>query len=427
MKRTVKELRSRLASLIREIGREPRRFARDPERDFTRRRKLSVETLISALLCLGGGSLGQELMDCFGQAAPSVSAFVQQRDKLLPLAMETLFHRFTDELETPERWHGYRLLAVDGTSLKTAPYPADRESYLPGTPAQHGWNQFHLNVLFDLRNKLYLDAQVQKERRKNEGAALRAMVDRSPLSGPVLLLADRNYESYNNMAHLEEKGWKYLIRVKDGKKGIASGLLLPERPEFDLPIQLSLSRKQDKKLNQAHPNSYHFLPSTLSFDYLDRGCDGVYTLAFRLVRLTLPDGSPETLVTNLDAPIPVLRELYALRWGIETSFRQLKYTVGLLHFHARKPNAVLQEIFSRLIVFNFTQAAVCAAVSISDNTRPNFSAATHLCRAFIQGRIPLATILLLLPRCLSPLPPSGRRFRRPIRQSGRIGLLYRLT
>mgnify|MGYP005795423091 CR=1 FL=1 len=77
-------------------------------------------------------------MDRFGQAAPSVSAFAQQRDKLLPLAMETLFHRFTDELETPKRWHGYRLLAVDGTSQKTAPYHADWESYLPGTPAQHG-------------------------------------------------------------------------------------------------------------------------------------------------------------------------------------------------------------------------------------------------------------------------------------------------
>ena len=326
MKRTVRELRSHLASLIREIGREPRRFARDPDRDFTRRRKLSMETLIPALLCLGGGSLGQGLMDRFGQAAPSVSAFVQHRDKLLPLAMETLFHRFTDELETPERWLGYRLLAVDGTSLKTVPYPADRESYLPGTPAQHGWNQFHLNVLFDLKNKLYIDAQVQKERRKNEGGALRAMVDRSPLSGPVLLLADRNYESYNNMAHLEEKGWKYLIRVKDGKRGIASGLVLPERPEFDLPIQLSLSRKQDKKLNQAHPNSYRFLPST-----------------------------------------------------------------------------------------------------VSDNNQPNFSSAAHLCRALLQGRISLDAILLLLPGCLSPLPPPGRRLRRPIRQFGRIGLIYRLA
>ena len=134
MEHTVKELRSRLASLIWEIGQELRCFARDPDRDVTRRQKLSIEALISALLCLGGGSLGQELMERFGQAAPSVSAFVQQRDKLLPLAMETLFHRFTNELETPERWHCYRLLAVDGTSLKTAPYPADWGSYLPGTP-----------------------------------------------------------------------------------------------------------------------------------------------------------------------------------------------------------------------------------------------------------------------------------------------------
>ena len=79
MEHTVKGLRSSLVSLILKIGREPRRFARDHGRDFTRRRKLNVETLISTLLCLGGGNLSQELMDCFGLAAP-VSAFVQQRD-----------------------------------------------------------------------------------------------------------------------------------------------------------------------------------------------------------------------------------------------------------------------------------------------------------------------------------------------------------
>ena len=80
---------------------------------------------------------------------------------------------------------------MDETSLKTAPYPIDGEpSYLPGTPPQHGWNQFHLNVLLHLKNKLYIDAQVQKERQKNEVAALRAVVDRSPLSCPVFLLAD---------------------------------------------------------------------------------------------------------------------------------------------------------------------------------------------------------------------------------------------
>ena len=49
------------------------------------------------------------------------------------------------------------------------------------------------------------------------------MVDRSPLPGSVLLLVDRNYESYNNMAHLEEKGWKRL-KKGDFKKKMKNGL-----------------------------------------------------------------------------------------------------------------------------------------------------------------------------------------------------------
>ena len=41
------------------------------------------------------------------------------------------------------------------------------------------------------------------------------MVDRSAIES-ALLLADRGYESYNNLAHIQEKGWNFLIRIKDG-------------------------------------------------------------------------------------------------------------------------------------------------------------------------------------------------------------------
>ena len=37
------------------------------------------------------------------------------------------------------------------------------------------------------------------------------------------MIADRGYEAYNNMAHIEQKGWNYLIRVKE-KRGILSAL-----------------------------------------------------------------------------------------------------------------------------------------------------------------------------------------------------------
>lgn len=46
---------------------------------------------------------------------------------------------------------------------------------------------------------------------------------------------------------------------------------------------------------------------------------------------------------------------YSMRWGIETSFRELKYAVGLTSFHAKKREYILQEIWARLILYNFCE------------------------------------------------------------------------
>ena len=55
------------------------------------------------------------------------------------------------------------------------------------------------------------------------------MVANSLLKDPVILVADRGYESYNTLAHLEEKGWNAVIRVKDlTNKSMISSLPLPD-------------------------------------------------------------------------------------------------------------------------------------------------------------------------------------------------------
>lgn len=47
--------------------------------------------------------------------------------------------------------------------------------------------------------------------------------------------------------------------------------------------------------------------------------------------------------------------MYAMRWGIETSFRELKYSVTLLHLHSKKVDFIYQEVFAKLIMYNFYQ------------------------------------------------------------------------
>lgn len=80
----------------------------------------------------------------------------------------------------------------------------------------------------------------------NEFKGLVEMITRSPLIGKVILVADRGYESYNNIAHLSNKRWKYVIKVKASNSG--TGLLsktdLPTGQAFDETNSVLMTRRQ---------------------------------------------------------------------------------------------------------------------------------------------------------------------------------------
>lgn len=427
---TPERIRKSLHAVIREMAASPRAFARRPEQHFTRRRKLPLEQLLLLLLRFGSGSLSRELLDFFRHAPDTVSAsaLVQQRNKLIPDAMAHLFRQFTDTLPCRGAFAGYRLLAVDGSDVKIPPNPKDADSYHQGTSGQRGYNLLHLNALYDLENHLYLDALVQKDRKKHEIQALIAMAERQ--SFQAIVLADRNYESYNLMAHLEKKSWHYLIRAKEGKKGAVSALHLPETSEVDLPVTLLLTRKLTAQ-RRAESGRYRVIPAANTFDFLEPGSDGVYPLSFRLVRFPLPDGSSETLLTNLprdQVPLAALKQLYARRWGIETSFRKLKYTVGLLHFHGRKTDFVMQELYARLTMYNYVQAIIAAEVQEQGSKKyvyqVNSTTAFHICRDFLRGAVSPGTLSTLLRRHLLPVRP-GRSFPRRLHTNTGITFWYR--
>ena len=460
MKNTVTILRESLFSIIRRLVEEPERYARKPGRDFTRKRTLTPAVLIQLIVTMDEKSIWKGLLGHFRRRidTPSASAFVQQRQKLLPSALEDLFHRFSDHLRPQKKFRGYRLLAADGSSLKSGAYPADKDAYRSGTERQHGWNLFHINALFDLENGIYTDVIVQKEHTKHESRALREMAVRSAITDPVIVLADRNYEAYNNFACLEKRGWKYLIRIKDHERKNAYGLKLPDEPEFDLPIRMTLGRLTPQQLRQQGipvPEHYYRLPNSIPFDFLgtestdfypfsssvrflsktDRnpcflGTESTdfYPFSTRIVRLTLKDGRTQLLITNLDAeqfPLSALRELYAQRWGIETSFRELKYTVGLIHLHSRKSDLVLQEIFAAFTVFNFTQAVAWSADEGCGHSkykrRVNFAHAVYLCCEALRGKS--AEITGLLERTLTPRRPD-RFYPRPKITGNRLSAMY---
>lgn len=427
---------------IRSIVQNPKEYCVNPQKDFTRKRKIPLEQLLTTTIGMGSGSLSNELLDAFhySKSTPTSSAFIQQRAKLKPEAYETIFKGFTKEISSSIK-KNMRILAVDGSVIKTPTNPMDEDTYFPSAKGRKHYNLLHLNALYDLEHHIYQDVVIQTPRRQNENRALVEMVEDSPIP-LALVIADRGYESYNNMAHIQEKGWKYLIRIKDGKQGIKCNLNLPDTDNFDVEKSLNFTRKRtnevEKLLKDKENDCYRHVSSGQTFDFLPkenlRNAPVVfYNIRFRIVRFQISEDTYETVLTNLDDkeyPADKLKELYASRWGIETSFRDLKYTVGLLNFHTKTRMCLLQEIYSHMIMYNFTEM-ITVHIIIQNNSRKytyqtNFSIAVHMCKIFYRNKTSSSDLEAIIAKNIVPIRPDRHNERKRSKRISR-GFLYRIA
>ena len=197
-KNKIKTIKNSLIDSVKNVASRIRLFAVDPEKDFTRCRKLPPETLITLILSMGGGSLANELLDHFKCKlnTPSPSAFVQQRAKIKSDAFEELFRIFTQSAHSKRLWNGYRVIAADGSEICFSADESDVASYYPVKNNQKSYNLLHLNAIYDLCENIYLDAVVQKLHNKNEHEAFVTMVDRHSDDVPAIFICDRGFESY---------------------------------------------------------------------------------------------------------------------------------------------------------------------------------------------------------------------------------------
>jgi len=113
----------------------------------------------------------------------------------------------------------------------------------------------------------------------------------------------------------------------------------------------------------------------------------------RIIRCSLTEGNHECIITNLPQDqfsIGEIKQLYAKRWGIETSFRELKYAIGLTQFHSKKLEYIIQEIRARMTPYNFCEIITSAVVVDESAHRKyayqlNYTRAIHICHYF-SGR-----------------------------------------
>lgn len=357
-------------------------YKKQPQ-DFTRNSKLPFEKLVKVMLNMQGNSLNAELQEAFPELSErmTASAYVQARNKLSLPVFEDLLSHYNQS--APKRLLNgkYRLYAIDGSDFTTPWNP--QSAFVVDTNKRNGKSikpfcQIHANIMYDIASRQYMDCVLQPRNSHDERAAALEMIGRMPKDDPFMIIMDRGYESFNLIETLNRtENCHYVIRVKV-RNGIKEISRLPDEEcdiEIAIPVTTSFAEYMKKRANgepiykiNAHKRRYKetLSPKTVTqrWDFED-SC----TIKFRIVKFLIndPDTGEETwevLVTNLNRfefPIAQMKELYHLRWDIETSFRDMKYSLGGMHFHSKKDEATQMEIYAHLIMFNAVARNVIAA------------------------------------------------------------------
>ena len=121
-----------------------------------------------------------------------------------------------------------------------------------------------------------------------------------------------------------------------------------------------------------------------------------------------------------------------MRWGIETSFRELKYAIGLSSFHSKKVEYITQEIFARLIMYNFCEIITLHVIIKQKPTKygyqVNFTVAIHICRYFFRclDNVHPPDVEALIQKNVLPVR-KGRTNPRKIRHKATVSFNYRVA
>ena len=295
----------------------------------------------------------------------------------------------------------------------------------------------HLNPLYDVLNRTYFDAVLQPEPKKDEIGTLVEMLRNNDFLSPTLIIADRGYESYNLLAHLiEQENVDFMVRVKQNHSAMRE-IAKIQFQECDMNVKFTISTTQT---NEDKRNGHIFLqvPKKSKKTSKTRRArwdfPSPYPMRLRIVRFQLPTGEFETIATSLPQSFTIedIKNLYHLRWGIETSFRDLKYTIGLVNLHGKRDDFVEREIYAAMTAFNYASRIVREVV-IRQPTKGiyaykvNFKQAVMYVRELIRNpKMNIETVERNIAKNLIPIR-EGRQDERKLKPKGFVGFTYRVS
>lgn len=208
---------------------------------------------------------------------------------------------------------------------------------------------FHAVSTFDILNEMFIRSKFHfgiADERELAGKMIDAVAqDVYYKDEPQIWIFDRGFPSLSLIQKLLEHRLYFVMRVSSSFLKEVNAFRKSKYVDRVIHIEYS-----EHRATQNHVHS-----------------DGISQFDLRCVRVKLPSGEDEILVTNLDRkdfPKRDIKEIYRLRWGIETGFNYLKNAVFVEEFVSKTENGLAQDYFVSLLVYNF---ATCICGSMYPN------------------------------------------------------------
>lgn len=248
------------------------------------------------------------------------------------------------------RWHGRRVLDVDGSTF-TMPDTPENQSEYPQVPGQRrgcGFPIARIVVVFSLAVGTVLDAALGKYQGKQTGENSLFRTLHGMLREGDVVLADRYFSGWFDIALLQQRGVdtvvrKHQLRATDFRTGkwLGPGDHLVRWPKPPRPDWMS-------------PEQYASLPDELT---LREVRVVVRQTGFRTKELIIVT----TLLNAQQYAAEEIAVLFRRRWQAELNLRSLKIVLQMDHLRCKTPHRVRNEFYMHLVAYNLIRQLMAVA------------------------------------------------------------------
>jgi len=190
---------------------------------------------------------------------------------------------------------------------------------------------------------------------KNIENSIEKIKDKNPL-----IIFDRYYASLEFFNYLSKLDVNFLFRLKKSYYKKERNDMESDDEFIDIEVTNSrINHIKDPELKEELKKMEHF--------------------NLRVTRIMLDSGEEEWLISNLpmeEFNTQDIKELYNLRWKIETSYDALKNSLKIERITAKKRLTVEQDFYSQIVNYNLTKEIIKDIENDMDENKKNIIKST---------------------------------------------------